>query len=105
MNDIKIADEFDISESYFSHLFKEKKGVNFSTYLEKIRMEKAAHLIKHSDCSLNELYISVGYNNANTFRRVFKKNYGVTPSAMRENPATSISAEVVESDFKIGSTF
>lgn len=80
----KISDEFQISESYFSHMFKEKTGVNFSTYLENIRMNEAAKLIKETNISLNELYISVGYNNANTFRRAFKKTYGVTPSSMRE---------------------
>lgn len=80
----KISDEFQISESYFSHMFKEKTGVNFSTYLENIRMSEAARLIKETDISLNELYIAVGYNNSNTFRRAFKKIYGVTPSSMRE---------------------
>lgn len=80
----KISDEFQISESYFSHMFKEKTGVNFSTYLENIRMGEAARLIKETNISLNELYISVGYNNANTFRRAFKKTYGITPSNMRE---------------------
>ena len=83
----KISDEFQISESYFSHMFKEKTGVNFSTYLENIRMSEAARMIKETDIGLNELYISVGYNNANTFRRAFKKIYGVTPSSMRENKA------------------
>lgn len=83
----KISDEFQISESYFSHMFKEKTSVNFSTYLENIRMSEAARMIKETDISLNELYISVGYNNANTFRRAFKKIYGVTPSSMRENKA------------------
>ncbi len=79
----KISDEFQISESYFSHMFKDKTGVNFSTYLEKIRMEEALRLIKETDTSLNELYIAVGYNNQNSFRRAFKKIYGVTPSSMR----------------------
>jgi AraC-like DNA-binding protein len=79
----KISDEFQISESYFSHMFKEKTGVNFSTYLENIRLHEAARLIKETDTGLNELYILVGYNNANSFRRAFKKVYGVTPSAMR----------------------
>lgn len=80
----KISDEFQISESYFSHMFKEKTGVNFSTYLENIRLGEAARLIRETDVSLSDLYISVGYNNANTFRRAFKKVYGVTPSAMRD---------------------
>ena len=80
----KISDEFQISESYFSHMFKEKTGVNFSTYLENIRMNEALRLIRETDISLNELYLSVGYNNSNTFRRAFKKVYGITPSTVRD---------------------
>lgn len=80
----KISDEFQISESYFSHMFKEKTGVNFSTYLETIRLNEALRLIRETDTSLNELYILIGYNNANSFRRAFKKVYGITPSAMRD---------------------
>lgn len=80
----KISDEFQISESYFSHMFKEKTGVNFSTYLETIRLNEATRLIRETDTSLNELYILIGYNNANSFRRAFKKVYGITPSAMRD---------------------
>lgn len=83
----KISDEFQISESYFSHMFKEKTGVNFSTYLENIRLNEAARLIRETNISLNELYIAVGYNNSNTFRRAFKKVFGMTPSSMRETVA------------------
>ena len=84
----KISDEFQISESYFSHMFKEKTGVNFSVYLENIRMSEAARLIRDTDINLSELYIEVGYNNPATFRRAFKKTYGVTPSSMRDSAST-----------------
>lgn len=85
----RISDEFQISESYFSHFFKEKKGVNFSTYLENMRLSEASRLIRETDISLNELYLQIGYNNANTFRRAFKKVYGMTPSAMRDAKLSS----------------
>lgn len=80
----KISDEFLISESYFSFLFKEETGENFSTYLERIRMEQAIQLIKETDLNICNLYKEIGYNNSNTFRRAFKKIYGVSPKTMRE---------------------
>lgn len=80
----KISDEFQISESYFSHMFKEKTGANFSVYLENIRMKEAAKLVRETTTNLSELYVLVGYNNITTFRRAFKKTYGVTPSSMRD---------------------
>lgn len=81
----KISNEFEISESYFSFLFKEATGENFSSYLENIRMECALKLIREGSVNLSDLYQEVGYNNPNTFRRVFKKVYGVSPKTMRDN--------------------
>ncbi len=75
----KISDEFLISESYFSYLFKEELGENFSSYLERIRMEQSLRLLKESDINVSLLYQEVGYNNSNSFRRAFKKIYGMSP--------------------------
>lgn len=80
----KISDEFGISENYFSYLFKKEMKENFSNYLERLRMAKARELIRESDTSLSALYQYVGYNNASSFRRVFKKNFGVSPKEMRD---------------------
>lgn len=80
----KISDEFQISESYFSHMFKKNAGVNFSVYLEDIRLNEAAELMQKPDCNLSTLYMEVGYNNENSFRRAFKKKFNITPSAMKQ---------------------
>ena len=77
----KISDEFHISESYFSHMFKENMNVNFSVYLEDLRLTEAAHLIEKGESGINEIALEVGYNNQTSFRRAFKKKYGVTPSS------------------------
>ena len=80
----KIADEFLISESYVSHLFKNEKDINFSTFLENLRLNAAMKKLKCKDCKVSELYKHVGYNNATSFRRAFKKRYGVPPSSLRK---------------------
>lgn len=79
----KISDEFSISESYFSYLFKEELSENFSSYLERKRMEHALELIGQSTMNLSEVYKEVGYNNSHTFRRAFKKLYGISPKDAR----------------------
>jgi AraC-like DNA-binding protein len=87
----KLSNRFHISESYLSHLFKEKTGENFSVHLENLRLSEAAKRLrspelygKGKEQSINSLYIEVGYNSAVTFRRAFKKRFGITPSEMRE---------------------
>lgn len=81
----KLSDRFHISESYLSHLFKEKTGQNFFSYLEELRLTEAARrLQQEKHCPLQTLYVELGYNNAATFRRAFKKRFGIPPSEMRE---------------------
>ncbi|MBQ8200287.1 MAG: helix-turn-helix domain-containing protein [Clostridia bacterium] len=81
----KLGERFNISESYLSHQFKDRTGVNFSVYLERLRMEEAARRLRSGVCSLSTLYADLGYTNAATFRRAFKKYHGITPSEMRDN--------------------
>ena len=81
----RISDEFAISESYFSYLFKKTTGENFSGYLEKLRMDRAIDLLKNTDIKISDLYSELGYNNITSFRRAFKKNFGVTPNNVRDS--------------------
>jgi len=84
----KISDEFNISENYFSFLFKKEVNENFSGYLEKLRMAKAKELVQNSDIGLSNLYQYLGYSNAASFRRVFKKTFGLSPKERREQDNT-----------------
>ena len=84
-----LSDEFHLSESYLSYLFKESTGENFSMYLETIRMEAAMKLVKETSTPLSDIYLEVGYNNANSFRRVFKKTYGVSAKTIRDTQKVS----------------
>jgi len=86
----KISDEFTISESYFSYLFKEEVGENFSSYLTRTRLEHSYQLLKESHINVSEIYHEVGYNNSHSFRRAFKKIYGMSPNEARKKERTGI---------------
>lgn len=79
----KLSDRYNISESYLSHLFKDRTGQNFSVYLEKLRMNEAARRLADKHCNLSTLYVDLGYTNPTTLRRAFKKHFGMNPSEMK----------------------
>lgn len=82
-----VASKFSITESYLSFFFKEQLGENFSTFVEKVRIEKAVELLKHTESGIMEIAEEVGYNSDKTFRRVFKKVKGLSPSDYRRELA------------------
>ncbi|WP_168122308.1 helix-turn-helix domain-containing protein [Paenibacillus sp. HB172176] len=79
-----LSERYAISESYISHLFKERAGDNFSTIVERIRMSKACEYMIDSQKSIQEIATLVGYNSDKTFRRAFKRVMGVQPTAYRD---------------------
>ena len=80
----KISEKFNISESYFSFLFKKVSGQNFFNYLESLRMNASMEYVRQKDCALSDIYLYVGYNNTGSFRRAFKKTFGDTPGNIRK---------------------
>lgn len=74
------AEGFGLSESYFSTFFKEIMGKSFSSFLENMRLEKAKELISEGSYDLEAISRMVGYASSATFRRAFKRAYGVAPS-------------------------
>lgn len=78
------AMHFGLTEKYLSAFFKEKAGVNFSAYLEDLRMRKAFELLRSTAMTIEEISRAVGYNSAKSFSRAFYRREGVTPSQARE---------------------
>ncbi|MGN0972844.1 MAG: helix-turn-helix domain-containing protein [Aristaeellaceae bacterium] len=78
-----MAEKFGFSESYFSVLFKDTLGEPYSSYLEKLRLNKAGELLTATDKSVEDIAQLVGYNNSTTFRRAFKRVKGLSPQQYR----------------------
>ncbi len=72
-----------MSESYLSSMFKKETKMSFVEYLTKLRIEKAAELLKTTDWPSYAIAEKVGYENINYFGRSFKKVMGMSPSRFR----------------------
>lgn len=81
LNDV--AAHVELNPSYFSNLFKAEMGMNFSEYLMKIRMEKAMQLLRNPKIRIYEIGSMVGYEDAVSFGRAFKKFVGMSPKEYR----------------------
>lgn len=80
----ELADACCISEYHLLRLFRHFFGCTPSTYLERIRMEKAKPLIEQNQLPLKEIAYQLGYMDQQYFSRRFKKHFGYAPSAIRK---------------------
>ena len=78
-----VADNFNIGDSALSSLFKQSMGINFSVYVENVRLEKAKILLKTTDLTVGDIAQKVGYSSANSFCRAFKRVTGKNASSYR----------------------
>ena len=78
-----IAEHFFLSKPYISKYIKEKSGMTFGELVKKIRMKKAKALLKSSNMTVENISLSVGYQNVEHFNRLFKKAYNMTPMQFR----------------------
>ena len=77
------AEKFFLSKPYLSKYIKEKSGMTFGDLVKKIRMKKAKALLKSSNMTVENIAMSVGYQNVEHFNRLFKKAYDMTPMQFR----------------------
>ena len=62
-------------------MVKRRTGLTFSVYLNRLRIAEAARLLSQkSDANITEIAYAIGFNNTSYFNRLFKKQYGCTPS-------------------------
>lgn len=81
---IDLANLLDLSQYYFSHLFRESTGLSPYRYIIRQRVEKAKRLLKHSNLPIVDIAQSCGFNSQSQMTQHFRKQTGMTPKKYRD---------------------
>ncbi len=72
-----------VSASHFNRLFKQRTGISPYGFLKRVRLERAAQLLRSGPDAVSLVAKRVGYRNASHFVRDFRLKFGTTPLAYR----------------------
>jgi AraC-like DNA-binding protein len=79
----ELSEAFHISKFYLIHLFKEMFHLTPIQYHQKVRLERAKNMIRHTPASLQQIAEQLGFANIHAFSRAFKTKEGISPSQYR----------------------
>jgi len=72
-----------LSPKYLSRLFKDRTGLGFNEYRLGQKIEQSKRMLRETGATVNQIAYHIGYQNAESFIRIFKKITGRTPSEFR----------------------
>lgn len=77
----KLAENLNLDRSYFSKIFRRYTGKPPQRYIVDFRLDKATELIARRGFAPGEAAQRVGYGDVFIFSRMFRKRFGMPPSA------------------------
>jgi AraC family transcriptional regulator len=80
-----IATEAHISEFHFHRIFKALVGETVKDFVIRLKLERAAIQLKHSDVDIGQIAFQNGYENHESFSRAFKKYFQVSPKEYKSS--------------------
>ena len=80
-----LAQQFNMSASYFAHLFKQYAAKSVIEYVNETRIQHAKSLLEKEELSIKNIALQVGFSDINYFSRKFKALVGVTPMQYKKN--------------------
>jgi len=80
------------SRRQLQRAFAEAGETSFRAYLQRVRMERAAELLRGSRAPVNQVASAVGYRQPAQFAKAFRRHHGAPPSAFRVASAAPLAA-------------
>jgi transcriptional regulator GlxA family with amidase domain len=79
----RLASHHNVSQRTLIRRFNSALGMPPNTYLQSVRIERARKMLEESDFNVDTVMNKIGYEDASSFRRLFKKKTGLTPTEYR----------------------
>jgi len=86
----QLAQQAHLSEYHFARMFSQSFGVTPRQYVLERRIEKARELVCQSSLPLAAIALECGFANQAHFTRLFRRNLGNTPGALRRQCSLSM---------------
>lgn len=80
----EVAQYVGFSPTYFSKVFSEEFKETFSSFMTRLRVERAKDLLLIEDIQIGAISSAVGFEDQSYFTNVFRKYVGVTPARFRK---------------------
>ena len=80
-----ISESINLSKEYTSHIFKKETGKTVTDYINERKLFIGKEMILSTSYSLTYISDRLGYENYSYFSKVFKKQFGVSPRALRKS--------------------
>ncbi len=81
----EMQEQFHISKSYLSHLFKRETGMSMKQYILARRVGEAQNLLMNSGMSMGEICEYLGFGDNCHFSSTFRKIVGLSPTEYRNH--------------------
>jgi AraC family transcriptional regulator len=79
-----LADVAGFSIPHFHRIFTHQMGENISTYIRRVRLERAGRKLRMGAVDITEVALAAGYDSHAAFGKAFKQQFGLSPSEFRQ---------------------
>lgn len=80
----KISAQFGLERRRFAYLFERHTGLSPISYLTECRIRRSKELLQTCGCPISQVAECVGYTDSFYFRRLFKRQTGLSPTEFRK---------------------
>ncbi len=84
----EVAAQFSLSLRTLHRQLKQQTGLTPQRYLNRVRLMKARHLLRHSDESVTDIAYRCGFGDSNHFSTLFRREFDWSPRDIRQGRAT-----------------